>query len=125
MNNYLKLDGYKYMTPARNWRPIPSKPATTRVNLDGSTDVTYGPATINQWVGDIIAPVTAPGGGWGTKALLDVTIAKRQAVAFEDHYGNACNVHVLGSFEAISRSPMWDGASNEFLVAVVLLKVQS
>lgn len=122
MNNYMKLDGYKYMTPARDWRPVPSKPATTRVNLNGKTDVTYGPATINEWVGAIIAPTVAAG-GWGTKATLDVTIAKREPVAFEDHYGNACDVHVLGTFETISVSPVWDGASNEFKVAVVLLKV--
>lgn len=118
------LDTYKYMTPADNWRPGPSKPATARVNLNGTMDVTYGPAVINQWTGDIIAPAVAAE-GWGTKALLDVTIAKRSAVAFQDHYGNACTVHVLGTFEAVSRSPMWDGASNEFLVAVVLLKAEA
>lgn len=122
MNNYMKLDGYKYKTPAKNWRPVPAKPATTRVNLDSSTDVTYGPATIHQWIGDIIAPAVADG-GWGTKDTLDVTITKRSAVAFEDHYGDACDVHVLGTLDAISLSPMWDGASNEWLVAVVLLKV--
>jgi len=110
------------MTPASNWRPIPTKPFTMRVNLDGSTDVTYGAATINRWDGEIIAPAQAAG-GWGTKATLDTTIAKRSTVAFEDHYGNACNVHVLGTFEATSQSPMWDGASNEFLVSVTLLKV--
>ena len=122
MNNYMKLDGYKYMTPSKNWRPVPSKPSTVRVNLDASIDVTYGPATVHEWVGDIIAPNAAEG-GWGTKATLDATIAKRAVVSFEDHYGDAYTVHVLGSFDAISRSPMWDGASNEWLVAVVLLKV--
>jgi len=123
MNNYILLDTLKYMTPAKNWTPVPGKPATVRINLDGSTDATYGPGVIFEWRGAIIAPVTPIDVTWGTKADLDVTIAKRQPIAFVDHYGTSCNVHVLGPFAATSRSPKWDGASNEFEVEVTLVRI--
>jgi len=122
MNNYILLDGYRYKTIFGSWKTKTSKPATERYTLDGSLDVTYGPASPYEWDGKIIGPVVSDGGSWGTIEQLRVTLAKREALAYQDHYGNAYTVHALGPFEEESRSPMWDAQTNEFLVGVRLVK---
>jgi hypothetical protein len=122
MNNYITLDGQQYKTEAESWKPLLVKPSTVRVNLDGSTDVTYGPAMPVEWNGRIIAPVTG-GGSWGDIDDLLTTMAKAEAVAFVDHFGAPYSVHVLGPFDRVSRVNMWDSASNEWLVQVRLVKV--
>ena len=48
---------------------------------------------------------------------------KTQAVSYTDHQGNAMNVHVLGRIALDSKTAMWDGASNEYEVRVLLTKV--
>ncbi len=58
MNNYITLDGKKYMTPAKFWQPYVDKPATVRKTLMGATDVTFGPAVTEEWRGQIEGPVT-------------------------------------------------------------------
>jgi hypothetical protein len=53
MNNYIELDGHKYVTPFGKWVPVIDKPSTARITLDGDLDVTYGPATWKKWQGMI------------------------------------------------------------------------
>lgn len=123
MNNYISLDGKYYFTPFGRWSPpLINKPSTTKVTSDGSTDVTYGPASFLSWEGDIEAPVTAPGSGYGTVSDLMTSLAKRQALTFYDHYNTQYSVHAIGPFQSSSMSPKWDSASNIFLVTVNLVQ---
>jgi hypothetical protein len=122
MNNYILLDGKKYVTPSKNWKPVYDKPATVKATLLGGIDVTYGPAVYNEWQGEIEGPVTPKDGTWGSISDLRATIAKTTTVSFTDHYGTGMNVHVLGPFQERSLAPKWDSASNCIFVQVRLIK---
>ena len=112
MNDYIILDGLKYRTPARSWAPAEHKPASVKSTLLGEVDATYGSTTTVEWRGEIAAPVTAPGTGWGTIADLRLSLKKRLALSFTDHYGTTRTVHVLGPFPERSLSAKWDSPSN-------------
>lgn len=122
MNNYITLDGYKYATNANKWEEVTFKPTTVRYTLNGGVDVTYGPATPREWIGEILAPVTARAEGWGTINTLKTTLVKKLAVAFIDHYGYSCNVHCIGEQRGRSLSPRWDDAQNVFFMPVELVE---
>jgi hypothetical protein len=117
-NAYISLDGLKYTTLQRSWRPVPTKSSQDRLNLDGSRDVTYGPAAFTDYVGEIVAPVTPKDTGWGDYSDLMETIAKTEYVSFTDHYGSTCNVHVLGPFDMKPVHADWASASNIWYVTV-------
>ncbi len=121
MNNYIVLDSYRYLTKT-TWVPLTAKPASVRYNLSGTTDVTYGPAVPVEWAGQVIAPVTRAGAQWGTIDDLRVTLAKRQALDFYDHYDAYYSVHVLGQFIEESLMTMWDDVLNEFWIPIQLIK---
>ena len=121
MNNYITLDGLKYMAPHGDFGQMRGKPSTERVTLSGRTDVTYGPATLVEWSGSLIAPVTPPDTGWGDVDDLRYTLGKRQSLAFTNHYGVAGVVYAVGPHGEISFAPVWDAASNEFYITVKLL----
>jgi hypothetical protein len=59
---------------------------------------------------------------WGAILDLRATIAELAAVAFQDHYGAAVNVHALGPFQERSLSPAWDGPNNKIFIQVRLVK---
>lgn len=123
MNAYVTLDGKKYPALADNWAPAMSKASTVRYTFAGATDVTYGPATPVGWEGTLVADVTSRGTGWGSVADLRTTLAKRQAVTFVDHYGTNHSVHITGIVKEMSRSRMWDAATNSIFFSVSLVKV--
>ena len=56
--DYIVLDGLKYRTLAKQWKPQVNKPATARVTLQGEIEATFGVTNILKWQGIIIAPVT-------------------------------------------------------------------
>lgn len=117
-NAYIVLDGLKYTTLQRSWKPVPVKSSQDRLNLDGSRDVTYGPAVFTDYQGEIVAPVTPADTSYGTYEDLMETIEQLEAVSFTDHYGNTFNVHVLGPFELKSLLPDWNSSSNMWYVDV-------
>lgn len=123
MNNYIVLDGCKYVTPFGRWTPIIDKPATARIDLTGGLDVTYGPSTWQKWQGVIEVPAEPPSSDWGDPDNLRVTLAKRSAVLFYDHYGRSYNVHCLGPFPEMSMTPAWDGASNVLFIQLSLVGI--
>lgn len=123
MNDYITLDGFKYITPARNWTVVNGKPGTERYTLSGALDISYGPATPKSWVGEIGGPVTARAAGWGTIADLRTTLAKKESVSLTDHVGTVYTVHCLGDFSERSLLNKWDSAVNTFYVSVRLVKV--
>lgn len=118
MNNYITFDTLKYMAPHLAYAPIRNKPATERLTLSGASDVTYGPGVVLEWVGEIIAPVTPEGTGWGDVDDLRYSLEKREPLALIDHYNVASVVYALGPHGEVSFVPMWDAASNEFRVSV-------
>ena len=86
MNNYIVLNGKRYMTVHKNWKPVVGKPATVRYTLSGETDVTYGTGTEVGWSGEISCPVTPISSAWG--AIEDMRLLKTYMapVAFVDHF---------------------------------------
>lgn len=118
MNNYITLDDLDYKTKASDWTPVTVKPAMARTLLSSEVDVSYGPGVFKEYRGVIIAPVSDPGGTWGTIADLRTSLEKRQGLNFTDHYGNEGVAHVFGEIPEQSLSPMWDQGANEFYVSV-------
>lgn len=119
MNDYITLDGKKYKTPAKTWQPVDNKIATARITLQGALDVTYGPASLREWHGEIEAAVT-PQAGFGSITDLLTSLAKRQILSFTDHYGTAYSVDVSGQMARRSMTPKWDGYSNKWYVQVAI-----
>lgn len=123
MNNYITFDSKKYITTAKTWHPEPIVPQTIRVNLDGNLDVTFGPASLQVFVGEIEAPVS-PGSGYGSVSDLRTTLAKKQTLSLTDHYGTAHTVAVQGPVIERSLAPKWDGSSNKVYFKVRLIAKQ-
>ncbi len=121
MNDYITLDGYKYRTPARNWAPAEHKPASVKTTLLGEVDATYGPTTTYEWRGEIAAPVTSPGTGWGTIADLRLSLKKRSALSFSDHYGVRVRT-CTGPFPERSLSP--SGTAHEHIYKTIAILYQ-
>jgi len=119
MNNYVTLDGYKYMTMT-DWCPVPVKPATSRYLLNASVDVSYGPGMFKEYQGTLIVPAS-PASGWGGRSDLEASFEKVVGLSFTDHEGNSETVHMFGRLQFESMSPRWDGASNEFHFPVRLV----
>ncbi|HZW04401.1 MAG TPA: hypothetical protein VFF68_10765, partial [Anaerolineaceae bacterium] len=67
--DYITLDGLKFKTPQKAWRPVDNNPSTLRRTLAGDADATFGPAAFFTWEGEIEAPPVASV-GWGTYADL-------------------------------------------------------
>jgi hypothetical protein len=122
IRNYITLNGKKYMTSSRQWDPVIVKPSTVRYTVDpaGVTDITYGPASAQEWRGVLMVPVS-PATGWGSISDLVSVLATLGAVSFTDHYGASYSVHIIGEFPERSLTPAWDGASNEFRIPVRLV----
>ena len=127
MNDYIELDGYCYKTTVKTWNPpIPRKPMTVRVNVDGSLDVTYAAASPLTWGGEIKlagTPSSTPPAQdktWGTQSDIETTLAKLEAVTFVDHFGDSYSVHIR-PFGSRSLTPMWDAASNALYYGVTLI----
>jgi hypothetical protein len=126
-NNYVTINdnagtSLKFKTVFRNWRPAPITPSSSRVVLSGDLDVTFGAATLKSWMGELVAPVTADGSGWGTIADLRTLLKKRQVFTFTDHDATAySNTHILGPFIERSLMLKWDSAANVVYVTVKIL----
>jgi len=123
MNNYINLDGKRYLTPHKRFNAMPAKLSTVRKTLAGATDVTFGPAIFTEWQGVIEAPITPISGSYGTIADLRTSLAKTVSVGLTDHYATSYTVYIVGGpYTEESFTSMWDGASNVFYVPVRLVK---
>lgn len=122
MNNYITLDSLKYKTSAKSWTPLTGAPRSARITLSGALDSSYADSSAMQWYGEIIAPVTAEGAGWGTIVNLRASIAKTQNLTMIDHYGTSYTI-IIRVAEEYSLSSMWDGAENEWHMDVEVLGV--
>lgn len=119
-NKYITLDGKKYTTLQRSWSELPFVPMTSRVLLSGDLDATFGPSSLTEWSGEIVAKVT-PEAGYGSPTDLYATLKKTSAVNFTDHRGtNYTGVHVDPQ-KMRSLLPDWEAASNEIYITVKIL----
>jgi hypothetical protein len=123
MNAYVIINGKKYRTNHKNWRYTPDVPRSERILLDGALDVTYGPASIKRWAGEVVAPVTPDDATWGSVVDLRAALALRQKLTFIDHYGASRPSSFSGPFEERSLSPNWDGPSNTIYVQVKVMAI--
>jgi hypothetical protein len=115
---YILLDGLKYKTLAKQWRPTTLKPAQARLDLMGRLSATFAAAALKRWDGIIAAPTTASD-GYGSIDDLRVSIAKRAMVSFTDHYGTEYpHSVVLGPFEEEHLQNVWNAPSNKVYVRV-------
>jgi len=118
IRNYVIIDGKKYRAIHGKWIPVPRKPMTVRYTLHDTVDVTYGPGVFKEWQGPIEAPVTPDDASWGTIDDIRTSLAKRQGVTYEDHYGDAYTAHIQGPFPEASLQPVWDGVENKFQIVI-------
>lgn len=123
MRNYITLNGKKYTTSGNNWFPVPSVPSTVRMLLDGTVDVTYGPGVMREWQGTIEFDHYPAEGYGGPQDFYEAATA-RAAIPFEDHYGEAMNVHLVApaGFKHRALIPKWDASSNKWFVDVRIVK---
>jgi hypothetical protein len=124
---YIILDGYRYKTLAKQWRPMTVRPATPRITLLGDLEGTFGVAALMRWEGLISVPHgdSAPGAADGTLFgniyTLRATLAKRQALTMTDHNGTVYSEAVLtGPFEEQALVNVWDSAANKYYVRVAI-----
>lgn len=122
MNDYVTLDGKKYTATHGKWTEVIVVPATIRKTLSGVTDVTYGPATYQEWRGEMRAYPGTPPVGYGTWSDLKTSLQSLAGLSFTDHFGNAHTVHFGGEAHNTSLSPVWDQDSGKMFVMVRLVK---
>lgn len=117
MNAYITIGAYKYVT-TRTWRPSSVKSGTLKLMIDGSLDVTYGPAVVSEWKGSVKADNT-PASGYGTPAQLRTSLETLSGITFIDHDGVSHTGHVFG-YDEISLLPDWDNANNSIYFDITI-----
>lgn len=122
MNSYIVLDGKRYTSVHQQWKPTNRRPMMVRTLLSGNLDITYAESFTTGWQGFIRVP-TSETDPWGDIADLRLTIDKKASISYTDHYGNIYTVIVEGDVTEESITPMWDAASNRFMIPISLLKV--
>ena len=122
MNAYITLGGCKYKTSAANWTPKYDRAVSIHRLWSGNRDVTFGPAGMSSWQGDLIVPVTGAT-GYGDINDLRALYAVNTTQVLIDHYGVSFNVALIGTISERSLLRKWDAGSNEFYVPVVLVMI--
>ena len=122
MNNYITINGCKYMTLGSNWTPQSVVPSQVRPTWSGRLDVVYAPAVIQNYVGTIIIQVTPPT-GFGGMTDFRAAYKAKAAQAFCDHYGNEFTMVFNGILPEKSLLNAWDAASNEFRIPVTFYAI--
>lgn len=124
-NSYIILDGLRYKTLAKQWKPAITRPASARLTLQGNMEVTFGVGVLNRWEGSIIARPTTADPAYGTIDSLRASLRKTAPLAFTDHYGKEHSVVALGPFQETSLINVWEAAGNKIFVNVTLLSAGS
>lgn len=126
--NCILIDGYRYKTVAKQWKPQTSRPSTARVNLLGNLEATYGGFTILRWEGMVIAPVVAPAKGasevypWGDIENLRASVQKAANIVFIDHYGKKYDpTTILADAREDSLQNVWNGDANKVYLTLSLM----
>lgn len=91
--------------------------------MNEELDITWGPATIYIFQGEIIAD-NLPGSEARTHIVeLRASLAKRNKLSFTDHYGNQYSVVAIGPFPEKAISPSLRSLSNLIYVTVQLVGI--
>lgn len=121
--SYVILDGYRYKTLAKQWKPATVRPASARLTLLGDFEATFGAGSLMKWEGLIAvphgetAPLPADGSQYGNIVSLRDTLKKRMALSFVDHNGDPYPESVLiGPFDEQTLINVWNSASNKYYV---------
>jgi hypothetical protein len=127
---YIILDGFRYKTLAKQWRPTTIRPVQARITLAGRLTATFGAAALKRWdgiisapSGEAVPPPAIPGETvYGTIENLRATLRKHEQVKFTDHYGTVYWFStILGPFEEESLQNIWNAPTNKFLVRVSIM----
>ncbi len=121
--DYVTLNGKRYVTPFRQWFPVRKKPNRLKYTLGGTPDVTYGPALPVEWRGKLKVPVSDTDSDMGDITDFRTAVALKTAMPFVDHYGDAYTVHLIGEFTEDTWLPVVWSALNTFYIPVRLVKV--
>ncbi|MCB2146598.1 MAG: hypothetical protein KQI81_08995 [Deltaproteobacteria bacterium] len=116
MNDYILLyisgdTPLKYRTPVNGWKPVMTKPASTRLTLLGSMEATYGRGGLKIWMGRIRCRVS-PETGFGSPDDLEAVLMHRGSVVFVDHNNVSHTVHITGGVEEHTFTPGRYNANN-------------
>ncbi len=122
MNNYVVINGKKYMTLGSNWTPESTLANQVRPTWSGRLDVVYAPNSIKNFVGTVIVPVT-PATGFGNMDDFRLAYVTKAAQTFTDHFGNEYTIIFIGKMSEKSLTNCWDGASNEFRIPVMFYAI--
>ena len=122
MNNYIEINGCKYMTLGSNWTPQSIMPSQVRPTWTGRLDVVFAPKIIQNYIGVIIVPVTPPT-GFGNLDDFRTAYQAQAAQTFKDHYGNQFSIVFTGTLPEKSIMNAWDAASNEFRIPVTFYAI--
>lgn len=119
LDDYIILDGLKYTTTHKTWRPALLPTVSSRIILNGSLDATWGPS---QYVfsGEIVAPVTPVTPEHGSINDLRTTLAKTSILNLTDYDGSVYQLVLVGSSQERSLSSKWDMPKNIIYVTVQL-----
>jgi hypothetical protein len=121
--DYILLDGKRYRSLARAWRPSVTNPRSGRIAMDGTHSATFASHSVAVFEGSLVAPLTAPSPNpenWGTLETLLASLTKPQLLSFTDHWGKVFMVLVQGRHDQNSLQNVWDAPGNKFYVPVVL-----
>ncbi len=126
--SYIILDGYRYKTLARAWKPQTNRAATARLTLQGSIEATFGAGVMLKWDGSIstphgeASPGAADGTLYGNIYTLRQTLRRAQTVSFTDHYGNVyASATLLGPFDEQMLVNVWNSSANNYYVRVQIV----
>lgn len=125
--DYIVLNGYRYKTPARSWKPTTERPATARLTLMGNLEATFGAGALKKWEGTIAAvhgeeaPGPADGTLYGNIFTLRQALQQRSLLMFNDHYGDGYQVVSMGPFDETMLHNVWNALTNKYYVRVTLV----
>jgi len=122
MNNYIQINGKKYMALAADWVPSRSTLSQVRPTWSGRMDVIYAPAVIVSYSGTLIVAKT-PATGFGSMTDFRASYDAPSVSTFIDHYGTTYSIAFQGKMDEKSIMNTWDAASNEFHIPVTFFVV--
>ncbi len=118
MNDYVILDGKRYVAPFLQFEAKRQTPQRQKYTLGGTLDVTYGPAAPLFWEGKLKVPVLEQDSDYGNIVDFRLTIVKKIAIDFTDHFTDVYTVHISGVHHEVPKVPVVDSIENVFYIPI-------
>jgi hypothetical protein len=122
--SFVSVDGKKYVTPARAWMPVETKPSQVRITLAGALDTTYGEKCLLEWRGDLMAPYAVTDSSFGTISDLLTSLRKKTQLTFIDHFEVSRSADISGQMARRSITPIWNANSTKWYISVTIKAVE-